>query len=294
MVLALLALIAGGQAHANSLMFCDQNISLTADQQNRILLFSSKIKDLLENSGNKVAIISRSGIDLDRFNIRYSHSGISLKDSKNTSWSVRQLYYGCKESKPSIYDQGLSGYLMDHENASSQYVSIVLIPPPMEDLVEQAALDKQISLKLLGTDYSANAYPFSTAFQNCNQWVMELLAHALGTLDRHGDLRLVAQNWLKAQNYQPTDIDIKHAYMMWGSHFLPLIHNSDHPAENIEKKLYQVSMPASVEAFVKATVPGASRLELCLNKHTMVVHYGWDSIREHCQPGADDEVVPLF
>ena len=34
------------------------------------------------------------------------------------------------------------------------------------------------ALALLGREYSANAYPFSPRYQNCNQWVAELLATA--------------------------------------------------------------------------------------------------------------------
>jgi hypothetical protein len=290
--LTIFGLLCYGQANAsNSSVFCDQTAVLTAEEKNQLLNFSATVKNVLQKSGNDMAIISRSGIDLDRFEIRYSHAGFTLKNSANTPWAVRQLYYGCDEEKPSIYDQGLSGFLMDHDTRSIPYVSLVFMPPPMETALAKAALDKQTALNLLGALYSANAYPFSTQFQNCNQWLLEVMAFGWGHIESKGDYRADAQQWLKENKYQPTDIDVKHRYLVWASHFVPLVHNSDQPAENLDKNLYQVSMPASIESFVKAQVPQATRVELCLNKGKIVIHHGWDMIPEGCLVGEGDEVV---
>jgi hypothetical protein len=291
--LALLGWACGAQAQSGSSTFCDEHVTLTAAQKNRLLLFSSAVKDTLEKSGEDVAIISRNGIDLDRFNIRYSHSGISLRGSPNTPWSVRQLYYGCEEQKPSIYDQGLSGFLIDHDNTPIPFVSIVFLPASPGRELAQTALDKQAAMALLGPQYSANAYAFSTAFQNCNQWVMELLAHAWGVPETGGDFRADAQNWLKAEHYQPSDIDVGHKWLVWATYFVPLVHSSDHPAENVRKNLYQVSMPASIEGFVRNELPQASRVEMCADQDHIVIHHGWDPIGDDCRPGAGDEVLPL-
>jgi hypothetical protein len=291
---ALLSLFFYGQAYANSSVFCDRKVVLTAEEKNQLLNFSAAVKDQLQKSGNDAAIISRSGIDLDRFQIRYSHAGFVLRNSENTSWAVRQLYYGCDEEKPSIYDQGLSGFLMDHDNTSIPFVSLVFLPQPKGEEMERSAMDKKLVLNLLGPQYSANAYPFSTQFQNCNQWLLEVLAYAWGNISSSGDFRADAQKWLKENNYQPSDIDVKHRYLVWASHFVPLIHNSDHPSENIDKNLYQVSMPASVEAFVRAQEPAATRVELCLNKGRIVVHRGWEMIADDCVPGEGDEVLSAY
>ena len=82
-----LLLLVGGCSSAlaaNSFVYCSRPAILSAVQKDHLLVLSSTIKDLLESSGSDVAIVSRSGIDLDRFNIRYSHTGISLKHSQNT------------------------------------------------------------------------------------------------------------------------------------------------------------------------------------------------------------------
>ena len=56
-----------------------------------------------------LALVSRSGLDLSRFNIRYSHAAIAWR-SEQGQWAARQLYYACDEHRPRIYDQGLAGF----------------------------------------------------------------------------------------------------------------------------------------------------------------------------------------
>lgn len=278
---------------ANSSVFCDNKVSLNADQKNRLLLFANTIKEVLNESGNQMALMSRSGIDLDRFNIRYSHSGISLKNSQNTPWSVRQLYYGCDEGRPSIYDQGLAGFVMDQSSTDVPYISLVFLPSYMEGGVQTSALDNKTALSLLGGDYSANAYAYSTKYQNCNQWLIEMLAHVWGALPAEINGRQSAQAWLKEQQYQPSDINVKYRFYIWASYFVPLIHTDDHPADNISNKDFMVSMPASIEGFVHTMVPGARRVELCLKDNTVIIHQGWELMKDNCVAGEGDKTVTL-
>src|SRR5215470_13398506 len=87
-------------AHAVSVpsRFCDRAAPMSAPQQARLLRFAALIKQELDASGEAVALIARSGLDLSRFGLRYSHAGVSLKAS-GTPWSVRQLYYACDEQR---------------------------------------------------------------------------------------------------------------------------------------------------------------------------------------------------
>jgi len=287
----LACLLFAGQACAASFAFCDRQASLTAAEKNQVLNFSMVVKEMLNKSGSEVAIVSRSGTDLERFHLRYSHSGITLKNNENTEWSVRQLYYGCEEQKPSLFDQGMSGFLMTHDENLPSYVSVLLLPAPEANALEKTALDNKTSLQLLSPHYSANAYAFSTMYQNCNQWVMELLAYAWGNLQNTGDLRSKAQDWLKTNDFQPTDIDAKYSYVIWIGHLIPLLHADDHPAANIDKKIFQVSMPASIEQFVKAHVDNVKRVEMCLKDGRIVIHRGWDSIPDGCLASPGDEVL---
>ena len=87
---------------ASVIRTCDQPERLSPAQKDTLLRFGGIVKSELEKSGQRVALISRSGIDLSRFAVRYSHAGVSLKASENTPWSVRQLYFACDEQRPRI------------------------------------------------------------------------------------------------------------------------------------------------------------------------------------------------
>jgi hypothetical protein len=282
-----------GVCQASAMRFCDKPAQLSPSQQDTLLRFGGIIKAELENSGQSLALISRSGMDLSRFGIRYSHAGISLKASPNTPWSVRQLYYACDEQKPRIYDEGISGFLLGTDDSFIGYVSIVFLPPAEAAELERMALDNRQVLQLLSTTYSANAYPFSVRYQNCNQWVTELLAAAWGHLDEAENLRAQAQSWLKDNGYLPSVFDVGSRPLMWLGAFIPWLHGDDHPPEDIDQKIYRVSMPASIEAFVRVTVPGATRIEFCHSGQHIVIRRGWDLIPEGCQPGEHDTVITL-
>ena len=309
MLLALVAFF-GGSAHAASLHNCDPPDKLTAAQKDKIFSFGAVIKAELEKSGQRLALISRAGLDLGRFGVRYSHAGFTLKHSPDTPWAIRQLYYACDEKQPHIFDQGMLGFLLGMNEPGLGYISVVLLPEAEAAELERAALDKQQALQLLGATYSANAYPYSLQYQNCNQWVVEVLAAARGGLlegppgggagpagaGQGGTppaLRERAQGWLKQQGYIPSVIDVGWRPLMWATAFVPWLNNDDHPAADQAQAIYRVSMPAAIENFVRTQVPGAQRLEFCHTERHVVVRRGWAPIAEGCIPEADDTVIAI-
>ena len=306
--------------------YCDSQVALTPGQQSKLLRFSEVVKAELEASGQSTALLARSGLNLARFGIRYSHAGISLKDSQNTPWSVRQLYYACDERKPRIFDQGMAGFVLGTDNAAVGYVSAVLLPPDAAKAFETAALDNRQALALLHPIYSPNAYAYGLRYQNCNQWVMELLATALGmlgltheaaqrpTADTKQDValdlapdssqdsaqvsqptaaRTGAQAWLRQQGYLPSIVEVGSRLLMWAGAFIPLVRSDDHPKDDLAQLRYQVTMPASIEGFVQAKLPDAQRIEFCHNEQHIVVHRGWTPVAEGCVPSLEDRVIAL-
>lgn len=341
--------VACGAAHAGSPAFCDRDAHLSAGQEDVLFRFAAEVKSVLDASGAGVALVSRSGLDLSRFHIRYSHAGLSLKDSPNGAWSVRQLYFACDEGRPRVFDQGLSGFLLGTDDPDTGYLSVVLLPPGPAARAEAAGRDNAESLRLLARTYSANAYAFGRRYQNCNQWLIELLATAwaggglpapAGT-DKDGDppaslvdadgsrpgawprtppdpslpdavadpqrwlgvpedgagddpaggARLAAQRWLWREGYRPADV--RAGVLTPLASFLPYLHAVDHPPAALHRGVFEVSLPASIEAFVHARLPGATRVEFCHAGRRMVVHRGWDRVADGCRPGPGDRVVAL-
>ena len=282
----------GAHAASAQLRFCDRAAPMSAQQQDRLLRLAALVKQELDESGETVALVARSGTDLGRFGLRYSHAGVSLKASANAPWSVRQLYYACHEQRPRLYDQGLSGFLFGTDDPTVGYVSIVLLSGTEAAALEGAALDTGSALRLLSAAYSANAYPFSLRYQNCNQWVAELLAAAWGSLDDTPDLRRNAQRWLAQRGYEPPAIPVG-AWLMLAAPFVPLIHLEDHPQEDLDAMRVRTSVPAAIEAFVRERLPAARRIEMCHDGRKAVIRYGWEPVAEGCRPQAGDRVVDL-
>jgi hypothetical protein len=291
----LLAALVSSHVLAASPRYCDAPKSLSAAQHDSLLRFGAVIKAELEKTGHHVALLARSGLELSLFDQRYSHAGVGLKAGTEGTWAVRQLYYACEEGQPRLFDQGLPAFVLGGDEPELGYVSVLLLPPEPAAQLAATARDRRQALQLLSHSYSANAYPFSTLHQNCNQWLAELLAFAWGGLhaDEPESARTQAQRWLQTRGYEPTVFDVGWRMLMWVSELIPWIHTEDHPAEDLAQQRYRVSMPASINNFVRAAVPGTERLEFCHTPQHVVVRRGWLPIADGCQPGPDDTVVKL-
>lgn len=286
-----------GLVQASRFGACGEPYPLTASQNDRLIRFAALVKAQLQVPEHSVALIARSGTDLDYFDQRYSHAGISLQASSNTPWSVRQLYFDCDEAKPKVFDQGLTGFVLGVNNPNHSYVSLLLLPPAASQAVEQVALSNHRALELLGSQYSANAHAFASRYQNCNQWVIETLAVAWSDLAQSNPwgspLRQQAQDWLQQQAYEPTRFELRVAPLMWLSHLIPWIRHDDHPRADLDQYIFRVSMPASIEAFVRQHVANVSRVEFCLRDNRVLMRRGWEPIASSCEAQEGDVVTVL-
>lgn len=282
-----------GAAGAESLQYCDRPTTPGIEQQDRLLRIAAVVREVLAAAAAPAALISRSGQDLSRFGQRYSHAGVALAANPNTPWSVRQLYFDCDERVPRLFDQGLAGFVLGTADPALGYFSIVLLPGREARALEARALDNAAALRLLGARYSANAYPFADRYQNCNQWVAELLASAWDDAAEAAATRQGAQRWLQAQGFEASVFDLGSRWLMWLGALIPWVHADDHPAEDRDALRYRVSMPASIEVFVRRTVPGAERIEICHDRQRVVVRRGWEPIADGCVAREGDRVVAL-
>jgi hypothetical protein len=291
------ALAAASTAHAGFSRYCDDAAVSNAAQQDRLFRFAAVIKTELDSSSLGVALVSRAGLDLSRFDQRYSHAGFSLKHSPQTPWAVRQLYYECGAAQSRLFDQGLTAFLLGARDPTLGFISVVLLPEAAAAELERAVLDNARALRLLSPHYSANAFAFNVQFQNCNQWVAEMLAAAWGLGETDAQAaeppRQRAQTWLQGQGYVPTVFDVGWHALMWASALSPWLHHVDHPIDDLAALRFRVSMPASLEAFMHQRWPQAQRIEFCHTEQHVVVRRGWHAISSDCQPEPGDAVLAL-
>ncbi len=293
LLLASLLAVSSFEAQAGSLRYCDNPPTLSAAQQDRLLQVSGILRRELEATGSSAAIVARSGLNLRWFDMRYSHAGISLKASAATPWAVRQLYFSCDEKAPRLFDQGLSAFLLGTEDADHGFISIVTLPAEAAERIAPVALDNGRALSLLGATYSANAYAWSTQYQNCNQWLAELLGLAWSTTPAWLEPRTGAQQWLKAQGYEPGTFSVGWRPLLWLTALSPYLNRDDHPEHDLAQAQFRVSMPESIASFVRTQAPAAPHVELCHTREHVVIRRGWVPLAAACVPGDGDTVIPL-
>jgi hypothetical protein len=299
-VLALAALAGPNGARADTLRFCGTDDRMSAAQKDRLLRFSAIVRETLEDTGDTVALVSRAGLSLGRFGVRYSHMGIALRApgaANAASWQVRQLYFDCEERVPQVFDQGLSAFVFGAEQPEAGFVSVLVLPPAAGAALGAVARDDARATQVLHPRYSANAYPWSLEHQNCNQWVLELLAGTWGAAPKADAAPLTAradaQGWLRGAGFEPTTFEVRAPWLMLAGRFVPWLSHHDHPEEDLQAMRYRVTMPESIERFVQGLWPGVRRIELCHTSTRVVVRRDGPPLSGACEPGPGDRVRDL-
>lgn len=276
--------------------YCSRSPTLDLRQQDQLLRLADAARRELERSGAAAAIVSRAGLDLQRFGQRYSHAGIGLRDGATLPWAVRQLYYACDERRPRLFDQGLAGFVMGSDDAHGGFVRLLLLPDaPQSEALRQAALDTPRAAGLVAPRYSANAYVYGLRYQNCNQWLAELIGEAWQPMPVASEpeaRRAAAQAALRQLGYRPQPF-VAGRFTQWAARWVPLLHLDDHPDEDLQAERVLVSMPTSVEDLVLAHVPGVRRVELCRADDRIVVRRDGPPMGERCEAAEGDEVQQL-
>lgn len=177
----------------------------------------------LEESGARVALVSRIGQDLSRYGQRYSHMGWAVRDAQGR-WLVTHELNTCGSAQSALYDQGLANFFLDD---MFLYESRISIPSGAgaQRLAEMLASDAP--QRLHSARYNMLSYAFSTAYQNSNQWVLETYAAANSEF-RIGE-RGQAQAWLKLAGYQPITVDVPATTRLGARMFSANIAFDDHP-----------------------------------------------------------------
>jgi hypothetical protein len=220
---ALLACVTSLQsAHAGR--SCDAK-PLTAQSIERGLKLAEKTRAALDASGANVVILARAGQDLSKYNLRYSHLGIAYK-SGNAQWRVLHKLNACGSDQASIYRQGLGEFFLD--DLFRYEATWVALSVEAQQRIYALINEPQRSIAMHEQRYNMLAYPWSTRYQQSNQWAIETLALAM---DSSIVTRTQAQAWLQLKRYQPTVISIGPLTRLGGRIGSANIAFDDHPNE---------------------------------------------------------------
>jgi hypothetical protein len=187
-------------------------------------------------SGAQVVVLARAGQDLREYGLRWSHLGFALRqsvviDGKPTPvWRVLHKLNQCGAATASLYRQGLGEFFLDDP---WRYETAWAVPTPEVQARLQAVLTNPARMAALHQrSYSLVAYPWAQKYQQSNQWALETLALAMQPGAAPPTLmesRLTAQNWLRANGYQPSTLHISALKRLGGRLSAANVAFDDHP-----------------------------------------------------------------
>lgn len=210
----------------------------------------------LDDTGASLALIGRAGQNLSRYGVRYSHFGFVWRDHPKGKWRVVHQLNECGTDRSEIYDEGLANFFMDD---LWRMEAVILVPnsQTQERLANLLAARKH--LEFHNAHYNMVAYPYSTRYQNSNQWALEIIA-AAGSRDIPVTNREQAQQWLKLAGYQPTELKLDTLTRLGARMTKANIAFDDHPGELRWSDRIRTVTVDSVFNFVSAREPDAKRI----------------------------------
>jgi hypothetical protein len=175
---------------------------LTAQTLERGMALAQRTAEALDaehaRSGARVVLLARAGQDLSKYRLRYSHLGWAYRTPEGP-WRVLHKLNHCGTAVGALHRQGLGEFFLDD---LWRHEASWLVPAPALQAPLLAALSEpRRAIALHTRDYNMLSYPWSTRYQQSNQWGIELLAAAAepGVVSREQ-----AQAWLRFKGYQPT------------------------------------------------------------------------------------------
>lgn len=229
-------------------------------QQALVLAFDAQQQ--LDASGAEVALIARAGQNLSRYGVRYSHFGFAWRDHPKGAWRVTHELNECGTATSEIYDEGLGNFFLDD---LWKMEAVILIPGASTQQRLASMFTARRHLTFHDARYNMVAYPFSTRYQNSNQWALEVIA-AAEARDAVISSREQAQQWLKFAGYQPTELKLDALTRLGARVTRANVAFDDHPGELRWSDRIRTVTVDSVFNFVARRDADATRIEIVSGK----------------------------
>lgn len=190
---------------------------LSAIEMQQTFVMGKDLEAALNRLNSDVVIVARSGQDLEKYGIRYSHAAFMVKDRQE--WQVYHLLNECPSSFGGLYQEGLGNFVMPAmvstklkngtNDLSKPEISFgFAIPPkPVQQNLKRLLQDAAARNSVFEKQYSAVANPYNQINQNSNGWVLEFYTIAEAQANKQiVNNRDDAQAWLKSQDYEGTEL----------------------------------------------------------------------------------------
>ncbi len=235
---------------------------LTVESLRDGLAMAEKTRQALDASGEQVVLLARSGQDLSKYGLRYSHLGFAYRHSDGQGghvWRVVHKLNFCGTADADIYRQGLGEFFLDDPwRYEAAWVA------PQADLQQRLLpllQDDAAVTRLHLRSYNMLSYPWSTRYQQSNQWVIETMAMAADTVVIS---RALAQAWLQSKAYEPTTLKLG-AFTRLGARITAAnVAFDDHPNEKRFADRIETVTVDSVFAWMRRSALGKDAVALRL------------------------------
>ncbi len=222
------------------------------------LSLAQRVRDALDASGAEVAIVARSGQDLTKYRLRYSHLGFAVRDHADGPWTVVHELNECATADSMLYAQGLGTFFLDD---MFRYEALIVIPDAAVQRRLRTILASDRAARMHEPHYNVVAFPFSTRYQNSNQWALEVLAMASADEGEIVD-RAEAQDWLREHGFVPTTLQIDAMERLGGRMFRANVAFDDHPFDRRMSGQIDCVTVESIAAFVRRQEPGSRSIRV--------------------------------
>lgn len=183
---------------------------------------------ILDQLDEDLVLIARTGQNLERFGLTYSHLGFAVRNHLASGWSIVHLLTAEDFADSRLYEEGIVNFFSDRPHRFE--AGILTLPPEVRDATLRTL--RRHGTQLHNSRYSLTSYPWQTKTQNSNQWILEILACAIAGPEISEVNRQAAQEWLKAAGYRPSQLPIP-LYTQWAGPLLrDTISFQDQPAES--------------------------------------------------------------
>lgn len=179
------------------------------------LQLAERTAAVLDASGADVVVLARAGQDLSPHGLRWSHLAFAYRVPAPTSheprfvradyrpqpstWRVVHKLNHCGSDRAALYRQGLAEFFLDSPHRYE--AAYAVLAPELQRQLLPLLQDNQAVARWHERRYNLVAYPWSTRYQQSNQWLLETLA---GAAEPDASNRVRAQAWLRLKGYEPT------------------------------------------------------------------------------------------
>jgi hypothetical protein len=179
----------------------------------------------LEQSDAPVALLARSGTDLGKYGLHYSHVAFVVRDHPDGRWTVVHLLNRCGTDHSSLYAQGLVNFFLD--DLVSQDARIVWLQPQVATRLAALLQSPQL-FALHNPRYNVIARFDSSRTQNSTAWVLDVL-DAARLPESMSVSRANAHALEHLDGFRPDVIHIPYSKRILGGLFSANTDFSDHP-----------------------------------------------------------------